>query len=137
MKDAGLHRILDRDFLMAKSMRQILSQFHYMTLLVDGGAFASAERLHEELAFKLGLPGFYGRNWDALLDCLSSIDDPAANLCSHWDFRIGKRLVLQVQGFSADNADPKLLLAFAQVVADANARLRNGGKEIAIWIEFN
>jgi RNAse (barnase) inhibitor barstar len=60
-----------------------ISTFHYATVFIDGAAFTSAEQLHSELAFKLGLPEWYGRNFDALLDCLSSIDDPQENLCTH------------------------------------------------------
>jgi len=113
-----------------------LSEFHYSTVFIDGIAFSSAERLHDELALKLGFPDWYGRNWDALLDCLSSIDDPASNLCAHWEFRSGKRLVFSVRSLSMDSTDAGLLLLLAQTLADANSRLRESGQGISIWIEF-
>jgi hypothetical protein len=53
-------------------MARTLSEFHYSTLFIESSAFADAERFHDEMAFKLGLPSWYGRNLDALLDCLSS-----------------------------------------------------------------
>ena len=68
---------------------------------VRGGAqaaFTSAEQPHNELAFKLGLPAWYGRNFDALLDCLSSIDDQHESLCTHWELHPGKRMASQVKG---------------------------------------
>jgi hypothetical protein len=86
-------------------MARTLSEFHYSTLFIEGSAFADAERLHDEMAFKLGLPSWYGRNVDALLDCLSSIGDPRNNLCRHWEWREGKRLVLLILGLSTDNID--------------------------------
>ena len=54
-------------------MANILSEFQFFLLYVDGGCFWSPDALHDEFSFKLGLPVWYGRNWDALLDCLSSI----------------------------------------------------------------
>lgn len=75
-----------------------ISTFHYATVFLDGVAFTSDEHLHSELAFKLGLPQWYGRNFDALLDCLSSIDNAHENLCNHWELQPGKRMVLQVRG---------------------------------------
>lgn len=118
------------------TMARTISEFHYSTVFVDGSAFASEERLHDELTFRLGLPEWYGRNWDALLDCLSSLDDPASNLCAHWDFRTAKRLVLSVRGFSANSADAGLLTSLAQTLADANERLGKSGQGNSIWVEF-
>ena len=118
------------------AMARTISEFHYSIVLIDGTAFASKERLHDELAFKLGLPKWYGRNWDALLDCLSSIDDPASNLCANWEFGSSKRLVLRVRAFSAETTDARLLTSFTQILADANSRLLKRDHENRIWIEF-
>jgi RNAse (barnase) inhibitor barstar len=67
-----------------------ISRFHYTTVFIDGAAFTPAEQLHNELAFKLRLPEWYGRNFDVLLDCLSSIDDPRESLCAHWELHPGE-----------------------------------------------
>ena len=56
-----------------RAMAKILSEFHFSSMFIDGACFRSPEALHDEFSFKLGLPEWYGRNWDALLDCLSSI----------------------------------------------------------------
>ncbi len=117
-------------------MGRTLSEFHYTTLFLDAGAFADLERFHDEMTFKLGLPGWYGRNFDALLDCLSSIGNAQSNLCEHWEWRTGKQLVLLVQDFSTDLVNSELLLAFLDVVASANQRLRQDAATNRIWTEF-
>jgi hypothetical protein len=65
---------------------QTLSEFHYNRVFIDATALASEARLHAELRFKLGLPSDYAANWDALVDCLSSIGDPDAHLCRDWEY---------------------------------------------------
>jgi RNAse (barnase) inhibitor barstar len=117
-------------------MARTLSEFHYSTLFIEGSAFADAERFHDEMAFKLGLPSWYGRNLDALLDCLSSIGDPQNNLCRHWEWREEKRLVLRILGLSIDNVDVAVAAAFVQTVADVNERLEQDGATNRIWIEY-
>jgi hypothetical protein len=36
--------------------------------------------LHDVFAKALGFPSFYGRNWDAWIDCMTSIDDADSGL---------------------------------------------------------
>jgi RNAse (barnase) inhibitor barstar len=117
-------------------MGRTISEFHVTTLFLDARSFADQELLHDELAFKLGLPGWYGRNLDALLDCLSSIGDPQSNLCDHWDWRTEKQLVLLVRDFSATVVDSNLMMAFLDVVAHANQRLQQRNATNRICIEF-
>ena len=117
-------------------MPRRLSEFHYTTLFIEGSAFADAERFHDEMAFKLGLPSWYGRNLDALLDCLASIGDSRTNVCRHWEWQTGKRLVLLIRGVSIDNVDAGMASAFVQTIADANERLEQDGASNRIWIEY-
>jgi hypothetical protein len=112
------------------------SEFHYTTLFIEGNAFANTEAFHQEMAFKLGLPSWYGRNFDALLDCLSSIGDPRSNLCDHWQWLDGKRLVLLIRGLSIVNADAAVGVGFVPTVADANNRLEQTGATNRIWVEY-
>jgi hypothetical protein len=118
-------------------MSKRLSEFHFFCLLIDGTCFRSIAALHDELSFKLGLPSWYGRNWDALLDCLSSIGDNHNNLCSHWNWGNGKRLVLSIQNFSIETVDDETLLPLLQIVADANDRLAKSESLNRIWLEYN
>ena len=39
---------------------------------------SAKEDIHSYLADKMGLPGYYGKNLDALYDCLTDIFDPTA-----------------------------------------------------------
>ncbi len=114
-----------------------ISEFHYATVYLTGTAFTSDEHLHDELAFKLGLPDWYGRNFDALLDCLSTIDDPGENLCAHWELHPGKRMVLQIKGLSDHTmVSESLLRKFAQTISAANERLAGRTRDVRIWVEF-
>jgi len=141
VSEAGIkaQQIRDPDGLARRShsMRRFQSEFQYFYLYIDGTCFRSVDALHQELSFKLGLPQWYGRNWDALLDCLSSIGDPLDNLCATWDWIDVKRLVLAVQSFSKDNVDTDTLLTFLQVIADANDRLTKTQSLNRIWFEYN
>ena len=46
-----------------------------MYALIDGDAVETREQLHDALAAQLSLPEYYGRNLDALYDCLSDIGE--------------------------------------------------------------
>jgi ribonuclease inhibitor len=48
-----------------------------MEIVLDGHKFKSSDELHDLLKQKLGLPEYYGKNLDALWDCLTGwIDLP-------------------------------------------------------------
>ena len=46
-----------------------------MNVLLDGNAILDRETLHETLATGLCLPPWYGRNLDALYDCLTDVQE--------------------------------------------------------------
>lgn len=119
-----------------KWMSETISEFHYSVIFIDGHTLVSADDLHEEFAFKLGLPIWHGRNWNGLLASLSSIGKPSSNLCENWEFLSGKRMVLQIRQFSAQHTDPAVLNTLLQTVANANNRLLLDGHGVRIWLEF-
>lgn len=43
------------------------------TCILDGETLADQEALHDRLAEDLGFPDWYGRNLDALYDCLTDL----------------------------------------------------------------
>lgn len=47
-----------------------------MYLVIDGAAIPDREALHDLLARELALPAWYGRNLDALHDCLTDRAEP-------------------------------------------------------------
>jgi len=46
-----------------------------MYALIDGEALESRRALHDALARQLALPEWYGRNLDALFDCLTDLHE--------------------------------------------------------------
>lgn len=56
-----------------------------MYLILDGEAISSKEMLHDVIAASLQLPEWYGRNLDALYDCLTDIAQPVDVILLHPD----------------------------------------------------
>ena len=53
------------------------------------------ETLHEVFAEVFGFPGFYGRNMNAWIDCMTYLDDPPAGM-TNVHVPLGDVLVLQL-----------------------------------------
>jgi RNAse (barnase) inhibitor barstar len=66
---------------------------------IDGRRITDADAFHSVFAEAFGFPDFYGRNMDAWIDCMTSVDEPSAGL-SLVNVAVGEFLVLQV-----DHAD--------------------------------
>ena len=47
-------------------------------LIIDLSKFRDIKKLHEYIAKGLDFPDYYGKNLDALYDCLTDIDEPTA-----------------------------------------------------------
>ena len=47
-----------------------------MNVILDGALILNREMLHDTLSTALRLPEWYGRNLDALYDCLTDCDPP-------------------------------------------------------------
>ena len=45
-------------------------------IILDGASMESREALHDQLQNRLPLPAWYGRNLDALYDCLTDCPEP-------------------------------------------------------------
>lgn len=87
----------------------------YFLAFLDGNKARAKAGLMEEIAPALKFPAYFGKNWDALLDCLRSLPDevPAG------------AYVLAVLNSSAFLADsPRDLEDFADVAGEARAFLR-------------
>ncbi len=46
------------------------------SIKIDGGNISDWESFHNEFSHAFGFPDFYGRNMDARIDCITSIDEP-------------------------------------------------------------
>ena len=47
-----------------------------MLVRIDGAEILSRDDLHDALSRQLSLPEYYGRNLDALYDCLTELSEP-------------------------------------------------------------
>ena len=98
------------------------------TVTLNGTAMSDEQSFHAEFQSALGFPAFYGRNMDALIDCLGYADDPSAGMCSVC-VTPGEVLVLCIE-----NAEdfkrrcPALWLSFLESAAFVNWRRTERGQ---------
>ena len=82
-----------------------------MITVMEGGNIRTREELHDALVRALNLPTWYGRNLDALYDCLTSITAPTgvaiANIDTNNEFQ--RRLLNVMRDAADDNQRLKLL----------------------------
>ena len=63
---------------------------------VDCAHITDWETFHDEFQRVFGFPGFYGRNMDAWIDCMTSIDAPEDGMTSiHCE--VGKMLTIELE----------------------------------------
>ncbi|AFQ58515.1 barstar family protein [Bacillus subtilis] len=56
-------------------------------IIIDGRDFENIEVLHDDLKDKLDFPDYYGRNLDALWDCLTGwVDLPLTLVLKNFEF---------------------------------------------------
>ena len=80
-----------------------------MTIILDGKAMTDRSAAHTHLAQRLELPGYYGRNLDALYDMLTGLgpdteiilEDPAAVIDNLG--RYGEAMLSTMQEATEDN----------------------------------
>lgn len=98
-------------------------------------AFQSEEAFHEAFARAMGFPAFYGKNWDAWIDCMSYVDDPSMGMSK---VSVGKDEPLEIEILVGKRRyhEARAWGDFCSCLAAVNARLaRNGSKTRLIIIE--
>ncbi|MBP8806259.1 MAG: HutD family protein [Kofleriaceae bacterium] len=98
---------------------------------LDGAAMTTVAGFHAELARGLGLPPWYGANLDALIDCLTCLDEPAAGM-STLHAPLGGTVVLAVA--RADAMPEALATALADAIAFVNFRRRERGQPAVVTL---
>ena len=89
-----------------------------MTVLLDGNAILDREMLHDTLATGLCLPPWYGRNLDALYDCLTDVREETMITLRNRDAleehlgSYGHRLMRLLEDVTLDN--PNVWLATSE-----------------------
>lgn len=83
-----------------------------MNIVIDCGGCADKKELHARIADALDFPDWYGHNLDALMDCLTDLEDTAVTVTG----RAG--LPFDAEGFwetfrDAANENPRLHVTLA------------------------
>nr|WP_325225486.1 barstar family protein [uncultured Oscillibacter sp.] len=84
-------------------------------IVLDGLELRSLEEVHDRFAQALALPEWYGRNLDALFDCLTDLSEPVTVRLLHQEVlegrldRRGRALVRLLRRAAAENPQVTLL----------------------------
>ena len=65
-----------------------------MVVQIDATQIRDWETFHTVFSAAFGFPSFYGRNMDAWIDCMTYLDDPAAEMS---DVHVPRGTVLTIQ----------------------------------------
>jgi hypothetical protein len=86
---------------------------------------------HDEFSRVFAFPGFYGRNMDAWIDCMSSLDEPEAGL-SGIHCEPGKVLTIELESAKEFRARcPEQYSAIVECAAFVNwRRIERGGQSV-------
>jgi len=104
------------------------------TVSIDASAIDGTYSFHEAFASALGFPSWYGRNMDAWIDCMSSLDEPADGL-SQVKVQPGEVLVVAVQGAAElKSRCPKLWGELLEAAAFTNWRRLEVGQPAILTI---
>jgi len=103
---------------------------------LDGRTLTDAPTFHAVLAKAFGFPKSYGKNLDALVDCLTELDNAAAAM-SKVCVPPGHVLTLLLEGTAALQASHRELYdALVETVAFVNARRLERGQGPVLALAF-
>ena len=89
----------------------------FKTIQIDCKGLTEKD-LHLVFKEKLGFPDFYGMNWDALIDCLSSLRDPETGM-TEVSLEEDEVLLIYCNDLSKSKFDSNV---FVDVIEFVNAR---------------
>jgi len=108
-----------------------------MLIRIDARKLTDAAGLHAALAEAFGFPDSYGKNLDALVDCLSGLDEPAGGMTRVHVFP-GQVLTLVVDHADAKGKTvPAQVRALADAVAFVNWRRLGRGKPAVLALAYD
>ena len=101
---------------------------------IDGAKLCDWDSFHTIFASAFGFPGFYGRNMDAWVDCMSSLDAPEDRMTSvHGS--ASDPVVLQLD--NADDVPRELFYALQRCAAFVNWRRLEIGRSAILLLAFD
>jgi len=109
-----------------------------MTIIrIDARRLTDAAGLHSTLAEAFGFPEFYGKNLDALIDCLTHLDDWKAGM-SRVQVLPGEVLVLVLEHISGlGKKAMEQVSALADAVAFVNWRRLEKGQPAVLAMAYS
>lgn len=100
---------------------------------IDGRELTDWNSFHDVFAQVLGFPSFYGRNLDAWIDCMTSLDAPEDGMTTvHGDAT--DPVVLHIEHASSIPSD--VFDAFAECAAFVNWRRIEAGKPAILALSY-
>lgn len=103
---------------------------------ISGRQLADGRNFHEVFAEAFGFPDFYGKNMNAWIDCLSSLDRPEHGMTSIHAAK-GGVVVLQIDDYRRlKNRRPDLLSAIVEGVAFVNWRRLEIGEPAVLALSY-
>jgi hypothetical protein len=104
------------------------------TVSIDARAIEGEASFHDAFVSALRFPSWYGRNMDAWIDCMSSLDDPN-NWLSEVTVQAGEMLVLAVENAAEFKSRcPELWRELLDGVAFVNWRRMEQGRSAFLAI---
>jgi len=81
-------------------------------VILDCAVLTDRETLHQILERELGFPSWYGRNLDALYDCLTEVHEPVQITLQNLDslMNYGKKLLRVLQDAAVENENIHVLI---------------------------
>ena len=105
-------------------------------VLIEAERISNWETFHDTFAETLGFPGFYGRNMDAWIDCMTCLDDPDAGLTST-HVTGGDVVVLCISGVDDFRRRcPEIYDALVECAAFVNYRRIEKGEPAVLALSF-
>jgi RNAse (barnase) inhibitor barstar len=99
---------------------------------VDGAQLRDWDSFHGVFASAFGFPGFYGRNMDAWIDCMTSLDVQDGMTSVHGS--ASDPVVLQLD--NANQVPKEILDALLECAAFVNWRRLEVGKPAILMLSF-
>lgn len=109
----------------AEEIGELFPPPSYFTAYVDGARIADKAALLDALAAAFRFPAYFGKNWDALLDCLRSLPDELP----------ARGYVLAVRNSKSFlSSSPKDLEDFADIAGEARSFLKDKFKAVFVVV---
>ena len=107
----------------------------WKTVYIEGSQIQDEESFHREFSFKFGFPDYYGKNFNALYDCLSNLDAPGVS--KHWKLGKNEEIVIQIKdAISCIDAGAGIFQKFMKVIVDVNKNYKKSGSLTTILLEL-